>query len=69
MITEQEASKRWCPFARVSQFGNRVQTTAGFSLPVGGECVGSACMAWEWEMHETQPGDAPRKGDCRLMKR
>lgn len=61
-MIEDEAKKKWCPFARVSltrdnnecyQIGNRavVEGDVTNQSPIG-LCIGSKCMAWQ----ETQSG-------------
>ena len=56
-MTEDEAKKKWCPFARVgssvSGLGslNRDASPSDDSingLPRRALCLGSACMAWRW---------------------
>ena len=50
MMTEEEATTKWCPFANVANragnaaVGNRLND--GVGAPVGTECIGSVCMAW-----------------------
>ena len=70
-MTEAEAMKKWCPFARVllpvNQSGNRVST---FHKRIAGEsdrkhyeeqeadckCLASGCMAWRWSEHGDEHG-------------
>jgi hypothetical protein len=56
LLTEDEAEKRWCPFAdRVGRHG----------FPT---CLGSGCMAWRWSFPDRalrEEGDEPR-GYCGL---
>lgn len=40
MLTEKEASERWCPFV-----GARFITA---TPPASDKCIGSRCMAWRW---------------------
>lgn len=59
-LTEDEAKKRWCPFARtlyVGKAGGIQPPSNRFSNPDGQEnnppdcrCIGSACMAWRWRL-------------------
>lgn len=50
LLTEDEATKKWCPFARDIDCG---RGASGFNRPVdlagASECIGSRCMAWTWE--------------------
>lgn len=55
-MTEEQAKKKWCPFARVGASGfNRIhdEYRDGPILSVDARCVASACMMW-------------RAGDCSL---
>jgi len=57
-MTEEEALKRWCPFARVmwtyspddavaaAAINRRVDDNRTTTLPAGTNCIGSRCMAW-----------------------
>ena len=54
-MTEDEARKKWCPFARVIQFdidemptGNRLYTASNDEMNFDGPalCIASECMAW-----------------------
>jgi hypothetical protein len=60
-MTEDEAKTKWCPFARVSLAGtklqisphNRAEADHGSRVdsvpnPPYARCLGSACMAWRW---------------------
>ena len=58
MMTEEEARKKWCPFARQmveirSQGGGvtgpvAVASANRFNDDKGTLCVASGCMAWRW---------------------
>lgn len=55
MHTEQEASTRWCPFARYAvsdQPGanrwKQSEPTPHALNPVPCRCIASQCMAWRW---------------------
>lgn len=74
MITEAEASAKWCPFSRVMNTaggggGNRWDRSgAPAAGPDGSLCLGSDCMAWRQaplivggSLHEIA---GPRKGYC-----
>lgn len=61
-LTEAEARKRWCPFARS-------RTMAYESAPVAaGSCIASQCMAWQWRDSPVLPKDiTPQsRGYCGL---
>jgi hypothetical protein len=53
MFPEKEASKKWCPFARLSEDGNhgynRVMTGMGPMVSSGAKCIGGTCAAWRWK--------------------
>jgi hypothetical protein len=56
MLSEEEASKRWCPHTRmspVSDDGKYVAPAFNSTVWPEGEikrttCIGSKCMAWRW---------------------
>jgi len=58
MITEAEATKKWCPFAVPfgTEGGNRAKDGANTSPA---RCLASECMAWRW--------DAERDEGCRTL--
>lgn len=73
MLTEKEASTRWCPFTRIGA------GTVGQVVPVNrlgngdidtrARCIGSRCMAWRWNgMHPTFKGEpiGEKTGSCGL---
>lgn len=47
MITEDEARKKWCPFARLNSGANR-SLHGIYKVADGTNCIASDCMAWEW---------------------
>lgn len=53
--TEEEARKCWCPFARIAvtdgQTGATHVVNRGLADP---GCIASECMAWRWQMVETE---------------
>ncbi len=57
MLTEIEARKRWCPFARKGMLG-----TGGNNRKPNGEpdpgamCIAMDCMAWRWSEHKRDNG-------------
>lgn len=61
-MTEADAKKKWCPFARTMQpgiIGERTNVVAN-RRPDGAfeasHCVGSACMAWRWNTSDAFGG-------------
>jgi hypothetical protein len=72
MISENEASQKWCPEARVGRVINiaesveeavAVNRNPGSRNPFeGAKCVGSACMHWCW----TEGRGPHKKGYCGL---
>ncbi len=71
-MTEEEAKKRWCPFARcfpdnsegmTDGAGNRWtldQDDKPNAFGNDNKCIGSACMAWRW-FHPGHDPDLPRQ--------
>ena len=80
-MTEEEATKRWCPFARVRAYEHASNGTNGppinrqygpSDFPPGACCIGSRCMAWResGEVRSTNPaGDVVPLGYCGLAKK
>jgi len=67
-LTEEEARKKWCPFARVPSAigmnGSAVSGTPAINRAPHVEvtCIASECMAWRWhgpafEHMETREGE------------
>ncbi len=60
-MTESEALKKWCPFARAhwsggvesSYQGNRYFGEDGKTSDPSTSCLASGCMVWRWDT-ETQ---------------
>ncbi len=72
LITENEASQKWCPEARVARVVEQVDGSSvvvatnrnpGSRNPFeGARCVGSECMHWCW----TEGRGPTKKGYCGL---
>jgi hypothetical protein len=88
MYTEEEAKTKWCPFARLMltvNEGDRPILGVGGVNRYGkdgvdqalGTCIGSQCMAWRWEVPESEfekmmatrksVMPASRRGSCGLV--
>lgn len=76
-MTEQEAKKKWCPFAiahraGISGGGNRVQYEGGdWEIARGTTCIASGCMAWrsQYEWNPDASTIEPVGGYCGLAGR
>jgi len=69
-MTEDEARKLWCPFARaIDHHGDVRDGVAGINRDDDGHpdeacrCLASGCMAWRWY---GGPDDAQTNGWCGL---
>lgn len=60
LLTEDEATTKWCPFARVMLFepepgaGNHAVNRTTMNMT----CIGSACMAWRFQPAIVVPADS-----------
>ncbi len=64
--TEEDAAKRWCPFARVSvtnSYGHAGVNRGRDPIMEEAHCISSSCMAWRWLDNH---GNAPVLGFCGL---
>lgn len=83
ILTEKEARKKWCPFARVKDNGCSTNRHAGTHKRKDGKfsilrsnsmCIASECMAWRWEEDNIEriradgPRDSEIRGYCGLAK-
>lgn len=70
MLTEEEARKKWCPFVRYYEAGDRAASNRWRQSlpaeephalnPVPCRCIASDCMMWQWFDHQ--------KGYCGLAR-
>lgn len=81
-MTEDEAKRNWCPFARsvkaTNRTGggidvngaqpslNRYTLDDGVALPGGSLCIGSRCMAWRWDYAWASSTEEGQGGDLVL---
>lgn len=65
LLTEEEAKKRWCPFARAIRSASHAMAAVNRDGPRPDPralCLASECMAWNWGQ-----GDGKnRRGHCGL---
>lgn len=51
-LSEDEASKKWCPFVRLTNGGSERVFNRWVHEPIADIpdvcCAGSSCMAWRW---------------------
>jgi hypothetical protein len=73
LMTEEEASKRWCPMYRTAQLFNDMQDNRGACVgaAAAGACIASGCMMWR----EVSPlsgayneNESKKHGYCGLVK-
>jgi hypothetical protein len=63
MMSEDEAKRKWCPFARAwDGQGASTNRIASGDLNIPGprsdcNCIASKCMAWRWTRAVTEDGD------------
>jgi hypothetical protein len=77
-MTEDEATKKWCPLARApgtmiepspdGKTDNRIGVTQNRGYQMGGPlsncmCIGSRCMAWRFDRYNQNP-DGKARGYC-----
>jgi hypothetical protein len=60
LLTEDEATKRWCPFVRITgvKFGVPFAHNRLEGGPPLGRCIGASCMAWRGEPPVFVPAEA-----------
>ena len=80
MLTEDDAKTKWSPFARVALgWAEGVQAVGAavnrspdwHPLATQSNCIGSACMAWRWNMEWESATEEGHGGDLvvRLKRR
>lgn len=72
-ITEDEARKKWCPYARIlhpgdedtgAAIGYNRRTDSGWDDCGDNFCIASECMAWRWKLNDH--GHSMNLGWCGL---
>jgi hypothetical protein len=48
LLTETEAKKKWCPYARATGDNRAFVKTDPSKPPAACSCIASLCMAWRW---------------------
>jgi hypothetical protein len=75
-VTEDEAKKKWCPYARVGAYTDKGQIMAitvnrdpRDEVSEGCLCLGSECMAWRetYAMSRSNPACTPETGHQRSL--
>lgn len=64
MHTEDEAKTKWCPMIRadnVTPLWHEKKQEPGFTPQAKATCIGSACMAWQWNVHDMELAVTPVK--------
>jgi hypothetical protein len=62
IVSEADARKKWCPFARVNTNNgcatNRYadEKAGKDGRPHNSMCIGSECMAWQWNVMDGETG-------------
>lgn len=62
-MTEPEAKKKWCPFARSSLNGRVANRTPTGQPDEGAMCLASECMAWRRKVTNPQYGHCGNAGN------
>jgi hypothetical protein len=75
-MTEEEAKTKWCPYARHAYSTDRFETNPPAvscnrmlekeQQAEGCNCIGSACMAWRWDMDWSSSTEEGHGGDLVL---
>ena len=62
LLTETEAKKKWCPYAREAGGENRAFMKKDAAAPPADcRCIASLCMAWRWGEAEPKQKSLPHK--------
>jgi hypothetical protein len=57
MLSQKEATEKWCPFARAADGGGAVINRDWAGLPdKKAICISARCMAWRWEDRRSERG-------------